>query len=72
MKHIKNKIILLAAFVFVVSACEFGDTNVNPALPNDVSIQAIVPAAQAGMAFAIGGCVRRQYGEIWTSEARYY
>lgn len=55
MKHIKYRIVLFAAFTFVVSACEFGDTNVNPALPNDVSIQAIVPAAQAGMAFAIGG-----------------
>ena len=39
----------------VLSSCEFGDTNVNPALPSDVSAQAIVPAAQAGMAFAIGG-----------------
>ena len=36
-------------------SCGFGDINVNPALPSDVSAQAIVPAAQAGMAFAIGG-----------------
>ncbi len=41
--------------VVAISACDFGDTNVNPALPSDVSAQAITPAAQAGLAFSIGG-----------------
>ena len=53
MKSIYQYIIVLALFLF--SACDFGDTNVNPALPSDVSAQAITPAAQAGLAFAIGG-----------------
>ena len=47
--------IMLAVLMVSVTGCDFGDTNVNPATPADVSAQAIVPAAQAGMAFAIGG-----------------
>lgn len=53
MKHIS--IFICLAFFIGASSCDFGDTNVNPALPSDVSAQAIVPAAQTGMAFAIGG-----------------
>lgn len=45
-----------------VASCDFGDTNVNPALPTDVSAEAVIPAAQAGMAFAIGGEVVRING----------
>ena len=45
----------IVIFALTVLSCDFGDTNVNPALPSDVSAQAIVPAAQAGLAFAIGG-----------------
>ena len=56
------KISILLSTMFMVFSCEFGDTNVNPALPSDVSAQAIVPAAQAGMAFAIGGEVVRING----------
>ena len=55
MKNIKYKISLILICVFVLSSCDFGDTNINPALPSDVSAQAIIPAAQAGMAFAVGG-----------------
>lgn len=55
MKNIKHKISLILIGVFILSSCDFGDTNINPALPSDVSAQAIVPAAQAGMAFAVGG-----------------
>ncbi len=44
-----------ASIFFLLVSCEFGDTNVNPALPSDVAAQAINPAAQAGLAFAIGG-----------------
>ncbi|MEL7004647.1 MAG: SusD/RagB family nutrient-binding outer membrane lipoprotein [Bacteroidota bacterium] len=53
-----NKLLILTITMCVllaVSSCDFGDTNVNPAIPSDVSAQAIVPAAQAGLAFAIGG-----------------
>jgi hypothetical protein len=60
MKHIKISIFSL--LVILAGSCEFGDTNINPALPADVSAQAIVPAAQAGMAFAIGGEVVRING----------
>ena len=55
MKNIKYKVSLILICVFILSSCDFGDTNINPALPSDVSAQAIVPAAQAGMAFAVGG-----------------
>ncbi len=55
MKNIKVKIISIFTGLVFLFSCEFGDTNVNPALPGDVSAQAIVPAAQAAMAFAIGG-----------------
>lgn len=58
MKSIKNNILYtigIAAMMLVPTSCKFGDTNVNPAIPADVSAQAIVPAAQTGMAFVIGG-----------------
>ncbi len=62
MKNIKLKVASVVMVLSVFTSCEFGDTNVNPALPADVSAQAIVPAAQAGMAFAIGGEVVRING----------
>ena len=58
MKSIKNNILYIigvASLMLFPTACKFGDTNVNPAIPADVSAQAIVPAAQTGMAFVIGG-----------------
>lgn len=56
MKTNKLIIIIITACALVgITSCDFGDTNVNPAIPSDVSAQAIVPAAQAGLAFAIGG-----------------
>lgn len=55
MKNINLNISLVILCVFTLLSCDFGDTNINPALPSDVSAQAVVPAAQAGMAFAIGG-----------------
>ena len=55
MKNINLNISLVILCVFTLWSCDFGDTNINPALPSDVSAQAVVPAAQAGMAFAIGG-----------------
>ncbi|TRX50941.1 SusD/RagB family nutrient-binding outer membrane lipoprotein [Fulvivirga sp. M361] len=56
-KNIKNKLTIYFAVVLMLAttACDFGSTNVNPAIPLDVSAQAIVPAAQAGLAFAVGG-----------------
>ncbi len=58
MKILKNNILFGVAVLSILllpTSCKFGDANVNPAIPTDVSAQAIVPAAQAGMAFAIGG-----------------
>lgn len=56
------KIFICCLLAFMAASCEFGDTNINPALPEDVSTQAIVPGAQVGMAFAIGGEVVRING----------
>ncbi len=53
MKSINRFVIVFS--IALLASCDFGDTNVNPALPSDVSAQAITPAAQAGLAFAIGG-----------------
>lgn len=47
--------ILLGLFV-VTNSCDFDeDINVSPATPADVSAQAIIPAAQAGLAWVVGG-----------------
>ena len=54
----KNRLIIIiitACALVGVTSCDFGSANVNPAIPIDVSAQAIVPAAQAGLAFAVGG-----------------
>ncbi len=58
----KIKIFLLGGLLLIASACEFGDTNVSPAIPADVSAQAIVPAAQAGLAWVVGGELVRLSG----------
>ncbi|SNT38257.1 Susd and RagB outer membrane lipoprotein [Ekhidna lutea] len=60
----KIKVIsILTCLVLITSSCDFDeDINVSPATPGDVSAQAIVPAAQAGMAWVIGGELVRLSG----------
>lgn len=51
---IKFLVIFLSCWIF--SSCEFDDNiNVNPSTPADVTINAIWPAAQTGIAWVIGG-----------------
>ncbi len=54
MKKIKIYTIILTLLAGLGS-CEFGDTNVDPAKPLDVSMQAIMPALQTGLSFNLGG-----------------
>ncbi|MEP1032726.1 SusD/RagB family nutrient-binding outer membrane lipoprotein [Ekhidna sp.] len=60
----KIKVIsILTCLVLISSSCDFDeDINVSPATPADVSAQAIVPAAQAGMAWVVGGELVRLSG----------
>lgn len=55
MKTIMYKLLSVFLLVFVVSSCEFGDTNINPSEPVDVEMAAILPAAEAGITWAVGG-----------------
>lgn len=46
-----------------ISSCEFDEEiNISPATPADVSAQTIIPAAQAGLAWVIGGELTRISG----------
>lgn len=60
----KIKVIsILTCLILIASSCDFDEEiNVSPATPADVSAQAIVPAAQAGMAWVIGGELVRLSG----------
>ena len=63
MKNTIIKISLLVVTLTVsVSSCEFGDTNVNPALPTDVSMTALLPSWQTAISWAIGGEIVRFSG----------
>ncbi|MEQ8906141.1 SusD/RagB family nutrient-binding outer membrane lipoprotein [Ekhidna sp.] len=54
---------ILTCLILVATSCDFDeDINVSPATPGDVSAQAIVPAAQAGMAWVVGGELVRLSG----------
>ncbi|MEM9340474.1 MAG: SusD/RagB family nutrient-binding outer membrane lipoprotein [Bacteroidota bacterium] len=56
-------IYLITGIIFIASACDFSDEiNVSPAIPEDVSAQSIVPAAQAGLAWVVGGELVRLSG----------
>ncbi|MEK6477351.1 SusD/RagB family nutrient-binding outer membrane lipoprotein [Catalinimonas sp. 4WD22] len=47
---------------FSVSSCEFGDTNVDPSVPTDVSMAALLPSGQTAISWVIGGEVVRFSG----------
>lgn len=53
---------LMITLTVAVSACEFGDTNVDPALPTDVSMAALLPSGETAVSWVIGGEVVRFSG----------
>ena len=55
MKNIKYTLILSLLMIAGLSSCDFGDTNVPPDQPADVSLSALLPNAETTMAFNVGG-----------------
>ncbi len=55
MKKYIHRIIALILVVTTVSSCEFGDTNVDPAVPTDVAMSALLPSGETAISWAIGG-----------------
>lgn len=49
-------------FSLTVSSCEFGDTNVDPSVPTDVSMAALLPSGQTAISWVIGGEIVRFSG----------
>lgn len=45
-----------------ITSCEFGDTNVDPAVPTDVAMSALLPSGEAALSWAIGGEMVRMSG----------
>ncbi len=64
MKNLKNiKVFIIAlAMIGPISSCDFGDINVNPAQPEEVSMAALMPNAQVALAWAVGGEFVRMSG----------
>jgi hypothetical protein len=61
-KYIIKISVLALSLTVVVSSCEFGDTNVDPALPTDVSMSALLPSGQTAVSWVIGGEIVRFSG----------
>lgn len=55
MKRYISKILGLTLAVSILTACEFGNTNVDPAVPTDVAVTALLPSGEAAISWAIGG-----------------
>ena len=55
MKKIYNKILGIGIAAALVTSCEFGDTNVDPAVPTDVAMSALLPSGEAALSWAVGG-----------------
>lgn len=53
---------LIITLTIAVSACEFGDTNVDPSLPTDVSMAALLPSSETAVSWVIGGEIVRFSG----------
>ncbi|MTI22470.1 SusD/RagB family nutrient-binding outer membrane lipoprotein [Fulvivirga sp. RKSG066] len=62
MKNIIKKTCILFVSLSLVTACEFGDTNVDPAVPTDVAMSALLPSAETAVSWAIGGEIVRISG----------
>jgi hypothetical protein len=55
MKTYIYKLFTYSLIIFLLNSCEFGDTNVNPAVPTDVSMSALLPSGEAAISWAVGG-----------------
>ena len=65
MKRLINHTVLLTIGLWLVSACDFGDTNIDPSNPIDAPISALLPTAEARMAYFFGGDMAR-YSAVFT------
>ncbi|WKN43172.1 SusD/RagB family nutrient-binding outer membrane lipoprotein [Tunicatimonas pelagia] len=61
-KYIAKISLLALSLTVVVSSCEFGDTNVDPALPTDVSVSALLPSGETAVSWVVGGEIVRFSG----------
>ena len=52
----------MALIITLITSCEFGNTNVDPAVPEDVSISALLPSGQTAVSWVIGGEIVRFSG----------
>ncbi|UII34326.1 SusD/RagB family nutrient-binding outer membrane lipoprotein [Fulvivirga ulvae] len=55
MKKIYKQLFIICFAFATVTSCEFGDTNVDPAVPTDVAMSALLPSGEAAVSWAIGG-----------------
>ncbi|WP_157494001.1 SusD/RagB family nutrient-binding outer membrane lipoprotein [Fulvivirga imtechensis] len=62
MKKIYKKLFVLFVALATATSCEFGDTNVDPAVPTDVAMSALLPSGEAALSWAIGGEMVRMSG----------
>lgn len=60
----KNKLSLfiLVIGLVIVTSCDYGDTNIDPANPQDVTVNLLLPTAQARMAYFYAGDASRYNG----------
>lgn len=55
-KYFNIKALVIAlAMIGPLSSCDFGDKNINPAQPEEVSMSALMPNAQVALSWAVGG-----------------
>lgn len=54
-RYISKPLLMIAALLISVSSCDFGDTNVDPSLPQDVAISALLPSGQTALSWVVGG-----------------
>ncbi|MGB3618227.1 MAG: SusD/RagB family nutrient-binding outer membrane lipoprotein [Catalinimonas sp.] len=59
-----KKILALSATLLTVAACDFGDTNVDPAKLSDVQLPFLLPSAEAHVGFTRGAIGARNAGII--------
>ncbi|MGB0523185.1 MAG: SusD/RagB family nutrient-binding outer membrane lipoprotein [Flammeovirgaceae bacterium] len=62
MKRFNRYIAALVASLFILTSCDFGDINIDPANPIDVPIGSLLPASQAQLAYVLGGDMGRYNG----------
>lgn len=62
----KNKllILILAIGLAITTSCDYGDTNIDPANPQDVTVNLLLPSAQARMAYFFAGDASRYNGML--------